>query len=60
MNSGKYDKEVYEKVIVGLKAQEYKRIVVLISAGISVAASIPDFHSPRTGLYYNLQKYNLP
>ena len=60
MNNGKYDKEVYEKVIAGLKAREYKRIVVLVGAGISVAAGIPDFRSPGTGLYYNLQKYNLP
>lgn len=25
-----------------------------------VAAGIPDFRSPGTGLYDNLQKYNLP
>lgn len=24
------------------------------------AAGIPDFRSPETGLYHNLQKYNLP
>ncbi|OHT01204.1 NAD-dependent protein deacetylase Sirt2 [Tritrichomonas foetus] len=29
-------------------------------AGISCAAGIPDFRSPGTGLYHNLQKYNLP
>jgi NAD-dependent SIR2 family protein deacetylase len=37
-----------------------KRIVVLSGAGVSVAAGIPDFRSPGTGLYDNLQKYNLP
>lgn len=26
----------------------------------STAAGIPDFRSPKTGLYHNLQKYNLP
>lgn len=26
----------------------------------SLAAGIPDFRSPETGLYANLQKYNLP
>src|SRR4051812_3653589 len=26
----------------------------------SVAAGIPDFRSPGTGLYYNLQQYDLP
>ncbi len=35
-------------------------IVVLAGAGISVSAGIPDFRSPGTGLYDNLQKYNLP
>ena len=28
--------------------------------GISVSAGIPDFRSPGTGLYDNLQKYDLP
>jgi NAD-dependent SIR2 family protein deacetylase len=37
-----------------------KRILVLSGAGVSVAAGIPDFRSPGTGLYDNLQKYNLP
>lgn len=27
---------------------------------LSTAAGIPDFRSPGTGLYANLQKYNLP
>lgn len=29
-------------------------------AGISVASGIPDFRSPKTGLFAKLQKYNLP
>ena len=32
----------------------------MTGAGISVSAGIPDFRSPKTGLYANLQKYNLP
>eukprot|EP00586_Coscinodiscus_wailesii_P006463 CAMPEP_0172488218 /NCGR_PEP_ID=MMETSP1066-20121228/17651_1 /TAXON_ID=671091 /ORGANISM="Coscinodiscus wailesii, Strain CCMP2513" /LENGTH=243 /DNA_ID=CAMNT_0013255309 /DNA_START=24 /DNA_END=752 /DNA_ORIENTATION=+ len=35
-------------------------ILVLSGAGVSVSAGIPDFRTPGTGLYDNLQKYNLP
>ena len=35
-------------------------IVVMTGAGISTAAGIPDFRSPGTGLYDNLEKYDLP
>jgi NAD-dependent SIR2 family protein deacetylase len=34
--------------------------LVLTGAGISVSAGIPDFRSPGTGVYDNLQEYNLP
>ena len=32
----------------------------MAGAGISVSAGIPDFRTPGTGLYDNLQKYDLP
>ena len=35
-------------------------IMVLFGAGVSVAAGLPDFRSPGTGLYDNLQTYDLP
>ncbi|CAF1006112.1 unnamed protein product [Adineta steineri] len=35
-------------------------IVVMAGAGISTSAGIPDFRSPETGLYSQLEKYNLP
>ncbi|XP_062503251.1 NAD-dependent protein deacetylase sirtuin-2-like [Corticium candelabrum] len=35
-------------------------LIVMTGAGISTAAGIPDFRSPGTGLYDNLQKYELP
>ena len=35
-------------------------IVVMAGAGLSTASGIPDFRSPNTGIYANLQKYNLP
>jgi NAD-dependent deacetylase sirtuin 2 len=37
-----------------------KSIVVMLGAGVSVNAGIPDFRSPGSGLYDNLQKYDLP
>jgi len=38
----------------------FKNVVILSGAGVSVSAGIPDFRTPGTGLYDNLQKYNLP
>jgi len=40
--------------------QKAHNIIILTGAGISTSAGIPDFRSPKTGLYANLQKYNLP
>ena len=37
-----------------------KRILVLSGAGVSCSAGIPDFRTPGSGLYDNLEKYNLP
>jgi hypothetical protein len=37
-----------------------KKIIVLTGAGISTSSGIPDFRTPGTGLYSNLEKYRLP
>jgi len=49
-----------EGVAEAIKAGTCKKVIVMTGAGISVAAGIPDFRTPGTGLYDNLQKYNLP
>jgi len=43
-----------------LANSEYTNVVVLVGAGASVSAGIPDFRTPGSGLYDRLQKYNLP
>lgn len=43
-----------------IKTNKCKNIVTMAGAGISTSAGIPDFRSPGSGLYNNLEKYNLP
>jgi NAD-dependent SIR2 family protein deacetylase len=50
----------YQKLVQGLKAGKFKKIIVMTGAGISVSAGIPDFRTPGTGLYDNLKEFNLP
>jgi len=49
-----------EELVRKLSGGEYKNIVIMCGAGISVNAGIPDFRSPSAGLYFKLRKYNLP
>lgn len=49
-----------EGVAEGIRDGRFKKIVMVVGAGISVSAGIPDFRSPGTGLYDNLQRYDLP
>ncbi|XP_065832746.1 NAD-dependent protein deacetylase sirtuin-2-like [Oscarella lobularis] len=50
----------FEGIVQYIKEKKCKNVIVMTGAGISTAAGIPDFRSPGTGLYDNLQKFNLP
>lgn len=43
-----------------LRAGRCRHVIVMAGAGISTASGIPDFRTPGTGLYDNLQKYKIP
>ncbi|PPQ68375.1 hypothetical protein CVT24_004796 [Panaeolus cyanescens] len=43
-----------------IKSERCKNVFFMIGAGISTSAGIPDFRSPKTGLYANLARLNLP
>eukprot|EP00092_Neocalanus_flemingeri_P024380 GFUD01026436.1.p1 GENE.GFUD01026436.1~~GFUD01026436.1.p1 ORF type:complete len:378 (-),score=135.32 GFUD01026436.1:461-1594(-) len=50
----------FDGIIEYIKEGKAKNIITMAGAGISTSAGIPDFRTPGTGLYDNLQKYELP
>ncbi|XP_056139119.1 NAD-dependent protein deacetylase sirtuin-2 [Lampris incognitus] len=54
------DELTLEGIARYIQSGKCKNIICMVGAGISTSAGIPDFRSPGTGLYANLQKYNLP
>ncbi|BCS30283.1 SIR2 family NAD-dependent protein deacylase [Aspergillus puulaauensis] len=49
-----------EAVAKYVKEKQVRRVVVMVGAGISTSAGIPDFRSPDTGIYANLIHLDLP
>ncbi|CAB1338861.1 unnamed protein product [Coregonus sp. 'balchen'] len=52
--------QTLEDLTKNIRGRQYKRVIVMAGAGISTPSGIPDFRSPGSGLYDNLQQYNLP
>ncbi|PVU97312.1 hypothetical protein BB561_000622 [Smittium simulii] len=55
-----YDTESLKAITDIILSGKAKNIIILTGAGISTSSGIPDFRSPNTGLYDNLQQFDLP
>ncbi|XP_053135155.1 NAD-dependent protein deacetylase sirtuin-3, mitochondrial [Hemicordylus capensis] len=59
-NTGGNEKLTLKSVAELIQKKECQRVVVMTGAGLSTPSGIPDFRSPGSGLYDNLQQYNIP
>jgi len=53
-------RELNAKGVASYVRERKPKVIVMLGAGASTSAGIPDFRTPGTGLYDNLQAYNLP
>jgi NAD-dependent deacetylase sirtuin 2 len=60
MGAAPSTKFTLEDIVESLKLKKFQNVIVMAGAGISTSCGIPDFRTPGTGLYDNLQKFNLP
>lgn len=58
--NNKNEKLLLQDVADLIRTGACQRVLVMAGAGISTPSGIPDFRSPGSGLYSNLQQYNLP
>lgn len=49
-----------DDLVAEILRRKIKKIVVMAGAGISTPSGIPDFRSPGSGLYSNLNNYDIP
>ncbi|CDH13942.1 related to NAD-dependent protein deacetylase HST2 [Zygosaccharomyces bailii ISA1307] len=54
------DRVGIKKVAEHLKQNSDAQVIFMVGAGISTPCGIPDFRSPKTGLYSNLSRLGLP
>uniref|UniRef100_UPI0037E75D49 NAD-dependent protein deacetylase sirtuin-3, mitochondrial isoform X2 n=1 Tax=Semicossyphus pulcher TaxID=241346 RepID=UPI0037E75D49 len=54
------EQQTLHDIAQSLRQQKFRKVVVMAGAGISTPSGIPDFRSPGSGLYDNLQQYDLP
>jgi len=59
-DSSSHENVTVETIAESFRTNAFKKVLVVSGAGVSVAAGIPDFRSPGSGLYDNLHKYDLP